>query len=253
LLETALNSEPSDEALAERLRVRLAACYLGLNDGSNALVEVAELAKNDKGALWAESRFLAGEALSQQKKYAEAIEMLKLFRDDGRLHNVAGVSDRAMARLGYAYEQANQWDPARQAYETLINRYPQSPWRLEARYGMGWCLQKMQQWDAAVNQYAEVVKATTQEVAARSQYNMGTCRLAQQKFKEAADAFQLCAYTYDYPELSAQALVDGATSLEALKMIPDAKLLLTQVGKEFPSSKVAPLAAERLQKLPATP
>ena len=56
LLETALNAAPADEALAERLRVRLAACYLGLGDGSSALVEVDALAKNDKGPLWAESR-----------------------------------------------------------------------------------------------------------------------------------------------------------------------------------------------------
>jgi tetratricopeptide (TPR) repeat protein len=250
LLEAALNADPADQDLAERLRVRLAASYIGKGDGASAQAEVEAIAKNDKSPLWAEARFLGGEALSQQKKYAEAVELLKTFRDDGRLHNIPNISDRAMMRLAYAYEQLQQWEPARQAYETMFNRYAQSPWRMEARYGMGFCHQKMSQWDPAANQYGEVIKGTTQEVAARAQYNIGVCRQAQQRLKEAADAFQMCAYTYDYPELSAQALVDGAIALEAMKLVPDAAKLLQQVAKEYPSTKAAPLAAERLSKLP---
>jgi cellulose synthase operon protein C len=115
---------------------------------------------------------------------------------------------------------------------------------------MAWCWQKQNQWDAAVNTYAEVTKLTTAEVAARAQYNIGVCRFAQQRWQEAADAYQLCAYTYDYSDLSSQGLVEAAAALEALKKVPDAAKLLTQVGKDYPKSKAAVAAAERLAKLP---
>ena len=131
-----------------------------------------------------------------------------------------------------------------------MNRNAQSAWRLEARNGMGWCLQKQSQWDTAVNQYLEVVRGTTAEVAARAQYNIGACRQAQQRWQEAADAYQLVAYTYDYPELCAQSLVDAASSLTQLKKIQDAAKLLAQVGKEYTTTKAAPIAAEQLLKLP---
>jgi len=249
LLQEALTGDMGEE-LAERMKIRLAACLIAQGDGDSALAEVESLAKNDKSSVYAEARFLAGEAMIVQKKYAPAVEMLKLFRDHAPLHNVVSVSDRAMMRLAYAYEQLSQFEPARQTYEAIWARYGQSPWRIEARYGQGWCHQKMNQHDQAVNLYAEVIRMTTAEVAARSQYNIGACRFAQQRWQEAADAYQLCAYTYDYPELCSQSLVDAAASLEALKKVPDAAKLLAQVSKDYPTSKAATLAAERLQKLP---
>lgn len=251
LLQDALGGEVPED-LADRLHIRLAACLVALGDGDSAYGEVEPISKNDKHPLWAEAKFLTGEALIAQKKYEPAVEQLKMFRDHGPLQNVSGVSDRAMMRLAYAYEQINQFEPARQAYEQHWNRFAQSPWRVEARYGMAWCWQKQSQWDAAVNTYTEVTKLTTAEVAARAQYNIGICRFAQQRWQEAADAYQLCAYTYDYPELASQGLVEAAAALESLKKVPEAAQLLTQVGKDYPKSKAAVVAAERLQKLPVS-
>ncbi len=250
LLQDALGGEIADDLVAQ-LKVRLAACLLAQEDGDGAFDEVEELAKDEKNPVYAEARFLAGEALLVQEKFAEAVEQLKLFRDHGPLQNIAGVSDRALMRLGAAYERLEQFDPARSAYETLWGRFPQSPFRLEARYAQGVCLQRMNQHDAAVNTYNEVVRHTTGETAARAQYNIGATRAAQQRWAEAAAAYQLCAFTYDSPELCSQALVEAAAALEQLKQIPDAANLLAMVGKDYPNSKAAPLAAERLLKLPS--
>jgi cellulose synthase operon protein C len=252
LLQDALGGELTEE-LEPRLRIRLAACLIAQGDGETALAEVESIAADEINPASPEARFLAGEALIAAERFAEAAEMLKPFRDHGPLHNIAGISDRAMLRLGFAYEQQQQWEQARQAYETLWGRYAQSPWRLEARYGQAWCHQKLNQWDQAVNLYAEVARMTTAEVAARSQYNMGACRLAQQRWQEAADMLQLCAYTYDYPELCAQALVDAATALESLQKNDDAVRLLAQVGKDYSATQAAAPAAERLARLTAAP
>jgi tetratricopeptide (TPR) repeat protein len=249
LLQDALGGDVPEE-LADQLHVRLAACLLAQADGDSAYGEVEAIAKNEKHPLHAEGRFLAGESLIAQKKFAPAVELLKGFRDLGPLQNVPGVSDRAMLRLGYAYEQLQQFEPARQAYETLWGRYAQSPWRVEARYASGWCHQKLQQWDAAVNLYTEVTRLSAGAPAAQAQFNMGVCRAKQQRWQEAADAYQLCAFTYDDPDLCSQALVEGAAALEALKKVAEARRLLEIVGASYAQSKAATVAAERLQKLP---
>lgn len=249
VLEPALSAVLAQD-LADKIRIRYAAILIGLNQGAEAQAEVQAMATDDKHPRWAEARYLVGEALINQKQWKDAIEILKMFRDEGRLHNVPGVSDRAMFRLAYAYEQSVQWEPARQAYETLFNRYAQSPWRLESRYGMGYCLQKQSQWDGAVNQYSEVIRSTTDRTAAQAQYQIGVCRAAQQRWQESADAFQLCAYTYDSPELCAQSLVDASASLVQLKKFDDASKLLNQVAKEYGYTKAVVAAKEQLAKLP---
>ena len=47
--------------------------------------------------------------------------------------------------LGHALEKQKQWEPSRQAHEQVVSRFPQSPWALDARYGMGWAHQNQNQ------------------------------------------------------------------------------------------------------------
>ena len=78
-----------------------------------------------------------------------------IFRDNGAFHNIAGVSDRAVLRLGHALLELKQWEPARQAFETVIARYgDNNPWAVDARYGVGWAFQNQGRFDEAVNAYA---------------------------------------------------------------------------------------------------
>ena len=62
LLQDALGGDVPEE-LAERLKVRLAACLVAQGDGDSALGEIEPLAKNEKSLVFAEAKFLAGEAL----------------------------------------------------------------------------------------------------------------------------------------------------------------------------------------------
>src|SRR5207253_8729723 len=104
---------------------------------------------------------------------------LAVFRDQAPLQNVPGLTDRALLRLGHAYEKTKQWDLSRQAHEQVVGRFPQSPWVNEARYGIGWAWQNQKQFEQAVNVYNQVTTAT--EVAARAQLNIGLCRLEQKQ------------------------------------------------------------------------
>lgn len=174
---------------------------------------------------------------------------MAVFRDKGEYHNVGGISDRAMLRLGQALAAAKQWEPARVAFEATVARYGNSPFLPEARYGWGGALQAQSKFDEAIGQYQLVIAATTAEVAARAQTQIGLCKLAQKKPAEAAAALMLVPYTYDYPEIGYAAALEAARAYDEDKQPESATLVLRKIVKDAPAgSEWAKAAQERLEK-----
>jgi len=232
-----------------RIRLRLGSCYLAKKDPVKAQGQFLAVAQDVKSPLAPEGKYRLAEALIEQKDWPKAIEQLVPFRDQQPLQNLPGVSDRALLRLGYAYAQAAQWEPSRQAYEILLQRFPQSAWAHDARYGMGWAWQNLQNYDQAVNVYAQITAATAGEVAAKAQLQTGLCRLEQKRTAEAANALLVVPFTYDYPELSALALCEAARAFEEMQQGAQSGKLLDRVIKEYPKSPWAEVAKERRAKI----
>jgi tetratricopeptide (TPR) repeat protein len=248
VLGAALDADPP-MALAERIRLRLGSCYQALEQYPDAFGQFDAVAQNATSPLAPEARCRAAECLLQQQDFQGAIKLLTPFRDLGPLQNISGVTDRALLRLGHALAQAQQWDQSRQAFEILVQRFGQSPWVDEARYGMGWALQNQKQFDNAVNTYAQVTSRTATETAAKAQLQIGLCRLEQKRLPEAANALLIVPFTYDYPELSATALCEASRVLLELKQPQEASRLLQRVLKDHPEGKWADVAKERLQQI----
>ncbi len=248
LLKEALEVDPPVE-LADRIRLRLGSCLLTQKDSAGALAQFDAVAQHEKNPLAPEARYRAGECLLAQENWPKAIERLLPFRDVGALHQVPGISDRAVLRLGHAYARAAQWDQSRQTLETLVGRYPQSPWLDEARYGIGWAWQNQKQYDNAANVYAQVVARTAAEVAARAQFQVGLCRLEQKRPAEAANALLVVPFTYDYPEWSALALCEASRAFVEMKQSLQAGKLLERVLKDHPGTPAAEVAKKRLEEL----
>ncbi|MEK6262692.1 MAG: tetratricopeptide repeat protein [Planctomycetota bacterium] len=249
LLNEALTLEPAPD-VEERLHLRLGVCLVAKNDQAGAFAQFAAVAADAKSLLAPEARFRAGECQVQLKAYPKAIELWLPFRDQGPLQNIAGLSDRVLLRLGHAYALAGQWDQSRQAHETLINRFAQSPWRLEARYGVAWAWQNQKQFDNAANTYQQVINETATEIAAKSQYQLALCRIEQKRLPEAANALLVVPFTYDYPEWSAVALLEAARIFQEMQQPQQAVRLLEKVVKEYPNSEWAKAAQQRLAGLP---
>jgi TolA-binding protein len=199
--------------------------------------------------LIAQAHYRAGEAILELGDFSQAVTRLAIFRDQQPFQNVPNLTDRALLRLGHAYEKMKQWDQSRQAHEQVVGRFPQSPWVNEACYGIGWAWQNQKQYDQAVNMYNQVIAATAAEVAARAQLNIGLCRLEQKKYVEAANAFLIVSTTYDYPELTAAALTEAARAYAALKEHAKAERLLRRVLKDHPKSHWSEVAQERLREV----
>lgn len=250
LLNDALDREPPPE-LEERIRLRFGASLTAKNDHKGAFLQFASIAQNLKSPLAPEAKLRAGESLMQQQDWPKAIEQLVVFRDKPEFQNAPGVADRALLRLAQALGQATQWEPSRQACELLINRFPQSPLKQEARYGMAFAWQNLKQFDQAANTYTQVTNETSTEVAAKAQLQLALCRVEQKRLPEATTALLVVPYTYDYPQWSSAALLEAARLLVEQQQPKQAAKLLEKVIKDYPETEWAKAAQTRLTDLQA--
>ncbi len=248
LLREALDKEPGPE-VTDKVRVRLGDCLLSKGDTKGALVQFNAVVANPKSSQLAEALYRSAECFLLAGDNGEAVKRLTRFRDEGPLRHVPGVSDRALLRMGHALERLKQWEASRQALETLLNRFPGSPWAAEGRYGMGWAQQNLKQYDNAVASYTLVTRMTAGELAARAQLNLGLCRLAQKRYQEATTALLVVPHNYDYPRLSAISLLEAARAHSENKQRDQAIQLLERVVRDHPNTEQADAARKRLVEL----
>ncbi len=255
LLKEAIDKEPTDKVTSaetiDRIRVRLGAAYFDKKDYAAAQGQFDAVGNNDKSAHRAHGLYRSAECFLALGKPDDAQKKLVIFRDNAAFHNVAGVSDRALLRLGHALTQLKQWDASRQAFETVIARYGNNnAWAIDARYGIGWAFQNQGRYDEAVNAYALVTQATTDDRAGRSHLQIGLCRAAGSKWVDAGKAFSTVYFGYDLPDLKFPALLEHARTLIEEKKPDDAIKLLERVLKDAPKDgEWAKAAQERLDKI----
>ncbi len=245
MLREALDREPPPE-LTDKVRLRLGACLAAKGDNKAALGQFAAVYAYAKSPFAGQAYYRAGECQLTLGDAAEAAKLLAVFRDRGEFQNLPGVTDKALLRLGHALAQLKQWDASRQAHEQVAGRFPQSPWVHEARYGIGWAHQNQKRYDEAVSAYQQVANGTATEIGAKAQLQIGLCRLEQKRYPEAATALLVVPFTYDYPEWNAVALVEAARTFGELKQNDQAVKLLERVIRDYPDSKWAEVAKERL-------
>lgn len=250
LLSEALDKEPPAE-LTEKVRLRLGTVYAAKGDRKAALAQFNAVAANPKSNLIGQARYRAGECLINDKDWAEAIKTLIGFRDQPQLQNIPGVSDIALVRLGHAFAQMQNWEESRRTHERCVGVFQNSPVVDEARYGMGYALQQQKQYDQAVNVYAQIVSRAATETAAKAQLQIGMCRMEQKKYADAAAALLAVPFTYDYPDLSAPALMEAARAFSEMKQNDQAIRLLERLLRDYPSSRWAEPARQRLEALRA--
>ena len=251
LLKAALDAEPTHPDLTERIRLRLGGCLFAVKDYPAAAAQFDAVAGNDKSPHRAQAAYRSGECHAAAGDWAKAIERLAPFRGKGEWHNVGGVSDRALLRLGHALLASNKPDDAKGTFETLLARFGNgNPHAADARYAIGLVHQAKGQHDEAVKAFEAVIAATQSETAAKAQLGIGHCRFAQKRYADAASAFLVVPYTYDYLEVGFAAGLEAARAFEADGKPADAEKVLTRVLKDAPADGEWHKAAkERLGKM----
>jgi len=251
LLETALENNPPKE-FALRMRLRLAASLLDRGDPKRALAQIKLVAPKAAGSLAGRVKFLSGEVYIRQKEWAKAIEQLIPFSNTEPFRRMPGITDRALLRLGHAYAQTGNWGQSRNILDSVPSHFPRSPWIHEARYGSAHARQKVKDYQYAVQTYAAIVAQTAGRIAARAQMQIGMCYMEQGQFDKAATELLVVPYTYGYPECSVQATCQAAEAYVKLKKPDQAIKLWRSVVKQYPQSKWAKTAGQRLAVIKPT-
>ena len=247
LLSDALDKEPPQE-LTEKIRLRIGSIQGAKGNVKAALAQFEAVAANPKSPLVGWANYRAAEVFLQNKQYGEAVKRLVPFRDNGQFNNIPGLTDRALLRLGHAYASVKAWGESQQAMERLVGQFGNSPWVDDARYGRAWARQQQNDFDGAAEWYNQVAGRSATELAARAQYQVGTCRMAQKKWMEAANAFLVVPTTFDYPELSAASLLEAAQAYRELDQRDQATRLLQRVVADYAGTPFADLAKEQLEQ-----
>jgi TolA-binding protein len=255
LLREAIDKEPTDkptpQETLERIRLLLGGVLFDKKDFAGAQGQFEAVAANEKSPHRGQGLYRSAECLLAQGKTDEAVKKLVVFRDNPAFHNIAGVSDRAVLRLGHGLLLLKQWDAARQAFEAVVNRHGNgNPWAVDARYGIGAALLSQGKFDEAANAFTQVVQMTQDDRSGRARLQIGECRAKQSKWADAGKEFQAVYYGYDIPELKYTAMIEHARVLVEEKKPEDALKLLKKVIEEAPKdSEWAKAAQERLMKL----
>ena len=114
LLGDVLDKEPPLD-LTEKVRLRLGEIYTFQGNFKGALANFETVAKNAKSAWYGQAVYGAAEINLANNQIPEAIKRLTLFVNQPNLQKQPGLTDRALLRLGHAYERAKNWDESRKA------------------------------------------------------------------------------------------------------------------------------------------
>jgi len=248
LLATALEDNPPLD-LAERARLRIAACLLAKNDAKLSLQHAQAVTKNPQSPHMGDALFLIGECQVQSKDWNNAITTFANFRDKDPFRNMNVLTERGLYRLSHAFAQAQRMDESRQALEQIVQRFPQSPLAVDSRMQIAAFWEKANQFDNAYNNYAEIARKFAGDVAVRAQFQMAKNRAAQKRWAEAAKEFLIVANHHDSPELSAEALVEAGQAQLEQKQNSEAKATFERVLKDYPASKSIETAKKRLAEI----
>jgi TolA-binding protein len=126
-----LSTEFPDHPLTRRVALDRANAAFKEKNWKSAAALAQQAAKSDDEAVKAEALLLVGESELKQKRYAPAAKAFEAVRSLGDVD--AGVRYRAVAGLGLAREEQQEWKAALSAYETVVSRSPDATLRDWAR------------------------------------------------------------------------------------------------------------------------
>lgn len=126
-----LSAEFPDHALTRRVALERANAAFKDKNWKSAAALAQQAARSDDDAVKAEALLLVGESELKQKRYAPAAKAFEAVRSVGDVDS--GVRYRALAGLGLAREEQQEWKAALTAYEAVVKNSPDGTLRDWAR------------------------------------------------------------------------------------------------------------------------
>ncbi len=194
--------------------------------------------------LCGEAHFKTG---AHQRATVPLRDLIERFPDDDEVYGPA------LLRLGECLAALQHWARSEEAFRTYLEDLPDSELWFQAQFGVAWALENQGRFEAASAEYQHVVDRHNGATAARSQFQIGECLYAQDRYEDAARELLKVDILYAYPEWGAAALYEAGRCFEALNQPSQAVEQFQLVQEKHGGTQWAVLAGERLERLAAAP
>lgn len=199
-----------------------------------------DVSLNEKAYAW------TGERLFEQEKWDDAAAAFQALLD--------GIEDypspeKVMFRIAECRKKAGDAGKAIAMFEQVIETAPRSSVGVESKYQIAQLLETQEKFDEAMALYAEAADSSTGDTAARARFRLGELLEAREEYADAAKNYMIVAILLMHEDLSPEALWRAGQCHEKAGKTAQAKKVYTDVLAEYPDTKQAEKAQERLAKL----
>jgi TolA-binding protein len=246
MLKSGKLAETEAKQVGENATHKLGWCYYMQDDFGNAEKSFDyQIRTYGGGALEEDARFMLGESLFKQNKYADAVKAYDALKKPTSEEFLALASLHA----AQAQNQLKQYDDGLKRAVAFEEKFAKSEYLPEALFEQGWALQNLDKLDEALKVYESVTARTNREVAAKARFMIGEIYFGKKDHKEAVRNYFKVAYGYGYATWQANAHYEAARCFEVLGNLDQAKKSYQEVVDKHPESDKAPLAKKKLEAL----
>jgi len=237
----------ADGPLRNRALYLLGWCYFKRGEHGKAAVGFETmLASKHKSPLVPSALFQAGEARMRLREHGPALVHFTQAVAAGK----TAVHEPALLRRAQCEARTAKWPQSQQSAQLFLQTYPKSKYVQEAQFALGWALENQAQYATAIPVYQKVVAAgKTNEISARSQFQIGECLFASKNYTDAIPALILVETRYGYKKYTGKALLELGRVLEAQGKKDGAAEQYKEVIRRFAKTPEAAVADNLLKKL----
>ena len=176
-----------------------------------------------------DARLRLADSYYAMKRYDDAVAEYR--RVDGQ-----GV-DYALYQTGEALSRADRFDEAIRTLQRLVQEYPDSPWREQARLRIGGIQFQNQDYEGARQTYREIIaQSPGDQVAARAQYGIGDTYYNAGAMDEAVEAYRTVLEEYPKSRYASDAASSLQFALIATGNQDRADQIIEEFARENPNS-----------------
>jgi TolA-binding protein len=239
-----------DGKLREDIRLQLASAHFNKGDHETAAVQLEQLiADYPDSNLRASLLFKAGES---RLKLTETVAARDHFAAASQIPNTPPeLAESILMRLGETQALTGEHKAAQQTYQKFLATYKDSRWTRNARFGLGFALEKGDNPKAAIGEYAKLLTADEVDLwTVRARFQTGECHFNLQEYDKAIAEFVNMEINYNkYPDWQAKAVLEIGRVLLAQGKREEAEERFREVIRKFGKENAAVVARQLLDKL----
>ncbi len=213
-----INIESIDDDLRATVLFDFAYCLRKLDDNERATRVLQQIVETAEGnPLKFHALMALAELAGQSGDYERSLAYLDQLVAANELKQLPPdlAFDRALYQKSRAYFELQQFAPAGQALQTLLQRFPNSSYANTAQYLAGESAYALQQWETAAAHFdAALTTEPNGEYASTARLRLADCHLNLQRWPDAAQHFNTFLTDYSEHPLTYQARFGLAWSLE---------------------------------------